>query len=191
MVRSHEFMTAMDAYDAGDSSLALRLMEKCAEGGDPLACYTMALWHEQGEGTKPDAKRCAYWMCRLQELAERGNPEAQWDLSARLRWGDLVPMNIELANYWLECAADGAHGAAQHHLGWYYETGQYGYPVDLATAETWYGRAFAQDYPETLYLFAIRQFKDGSPTDEAMKLLRKAVAKGFKQAGHVLAAHEH
>jgi uncharacterized protein len=184
-------MAAMEAYDADNSTLALHLMEKCAEGGDPLACYTMALWHENGEGTEPDAERRAYWMRRLQNLAEGGDVEAQWDLSARLRWGDLVPLNIERANCWLERAAAGGHGAAQHHLGWYYETGQYDYPVNADAAETWYRRAFAQEHPETLYVFAIKQFKDGVPTDAAIQLLRKAASKGFKQASHVLAAYEH
>ncbi len=53
-------------------------------------------------------------------------------------------------------------------------------------SESWYGRAFKQEHPETLYLFAIRLFIDGRPTDEALRLLRKAADKGSKQAGHVL-----
>ena len=184
-------MAAMDAYDADNSALALRLMEKCAESGDPVACYTMALWHGNGEGTKPSVEQQAYWLRRLEALAECGNAEAQWDLSARLRWGDLVPLDLGLANSWLERAANAGYGAAQHHLGWYYETGQFGYPVDALAATEWYQRAFAQGHPETLYLFAVRQFKDGVPTDEAMQLLRKAASMGFQQAGHVLAAHQH
>lgn len=102
------------------------------------------------------------------------------------RWGDLLPMSTELANYWLERAAQGAHGGAQHLLAWYYETGQYGYPGDKAQADAWYRRALVLENPETLYLFATRQFKDGEPTAEAVALLRKAAEKGFKQADQLL-----
>jgi uncharacterized protein len=69
---------------------------------------------------------------------------------------------------------------------WYLEYGEYGYPIDLDAAQSWYRRAFEQDHPETLYLFAIRQFIDGRPTEEALRLLRKAADRGFKQAGDVL-----
>ena len=49
----------------------------------------------------------------------------------------------------------------------------------------------ARSPTETLYLFAIRQFIDGRPTEEAVRLLRKAADKGFKQAGHVLHDYLH
>ena len=65
-------------------------------------------------------------------------------------------------------------GEAQHHLAWYCEFGQYDYLVDKVAAERWYQKAFEQGHPETLYLFAIRQFKEGRPTETALELLRKA-----------------
>ena len=191
MNRSAQFLEAMAAYDSDDESSALRLMEQCAEAGDPVACYTTALWYKNGEGAPADLKRCAHWMQRIEQLAEGDNLFAQWELSCKFRWGDLLPLNIERANYWLERAADSGYGEAQHHLAWYYETGQYDYPVDKEAAESWYQRAFAQEHPETLYLFAIRKFKDGKPTEAALKLLRKAADRGFKQAEHVLRSVTH
>ncbi len=191
MKRSAKFMEAMAAYDAGDGSLALRLMEQCAKAGDPVACYTTALWYKNGEGASVDMRRSAYWMRRLEELAEGGNLEAQWEMSCKVRWGVMLPLSIEHANHWLERAAEGGYGEAQHHLGWYYEFGQYDYPVDKAAAEVWYRRALAQEHPETLYLFAVRQFKDEKPTEAALELLRKAADKGFKQAEHILRSVTH
>lgn len=191
MKRSLQFLEAMAAYDSDDESLALHLMEQCAEAGDPVACYTVALWYKNGEGATADSRRCAYWMQRLEQLAEDDNLVAQYELSCKLRWGVLLPLNIERANYWLERAADGGYGEAQHHLAWYYETGQYDYQVDNVAAERWYKRAFEQEHPETLYLFAVRQFKDGQPTDAALELLRKAADMGFKQAEHVLRSITH
>lgn len=191
MKRSAQFLEAIAAYDSDNASLALRLMERCAEAGDPVACYTTALWYKNGEGTPADSRRCTYWMEHLEQLAEDGNLEAQWEMSCKLRWGVMLPLNIARANHWLERAAEGGYGEARHHLAWYYEYGQYDYPVDKAAAESWYQRAFEQGHPETLYLFAIRQFKDGKPTEAALELLRKAADKGFKQAGHVLRSVTH
>lgn len=178
----------MAAYDAGDEALALRLMEQCAEGGDAVACSLAALWCKNGEGAPADPKRSAHWLRLLESLAESGDALAQWELSCRYRWGVLVAFDAVLANRWLERAADGGYAEAQHHLAWYLETGQYDYPVDKARAEQWYELALAQEHPETIYLRAIRQFADGKPTEEAIRLLRKAAGKGFKQASDVLAS---
>jgi TPR repeat protein len=189
--RSAKFFEAMNAYNEDREEEALGLMEECAEEGDPVACYTTALWYENGEGTMADSERRAHWMQRLEVLAEQDDLEAQWELSGKLRWGNLLPLNIERANYWLERAAEGGYGEAQHHLAWYYEYGQYDYPVDPAEAAKWYQCAFDQEHPETLYLYAVRLFRDGQPTEEAIKLLQKAADKGLKQAEHVLKSYTH
>jgi TPR repeat protein len=143
------------------------------------------------EGFPTDPERSKYWLGKLEDLAERDNAEAQWELGMHFRFGNLLGQNTELANYWLERAAENEYGEAQHQLAWYLETGQYGYPVDLEAARSWLDRAFEQEHPETLYLFAIRQFVDGRPTEEALRLLRKAADKGFKQASHVLKTYIH
>lgn len=184
-------MEAMDAYDADQLELALRLMEECARKNDPVACFTTALWYRNGEGAPANAERSAQWLMRLEELAESGDAEAQWELGQHHRFGNLLPLNIQRANVWLERAAQNGHPDAQHHLAWYLESGQYEYAVDTAAAAMWYQRAFEQGHPETLYLFAIRQFRDGQPTEEAVRLLRSAAEKGFKQAEHVLRSYTH
>lgn len=184
--RSPEFKSAMAAYDADDDVQAFRLMEACAEAGDPIACIMAALWCQKGEGTAVNLERCAHWIGRLEAIAHEGDLEAQWKLNCMYRWADVVCLDIELANRWLECAAKGGYGEAQHHLAWYYETGQYGYPVDLSKANAWYEKAFALGNPETLYLFALREFQDGKPTEAAIRLLKQAADKGFSQARYVL-----
>jgi uncharacterized protein len=176
----------MDAYDNGQLEIAMRLMEECAEKGDPVACFTMALWNRDGDGVPINLERSKHWLILFEELAEKGNLEAQWELGQQYRFGNLFEPDTERANYWLELAAKGGYGEAQHHLAWYFESGQYGYPLEPQTSAAWYQRAFEQEHPETLYLFAIRQFRNGKPTEAALDLLRKAADKGFKQAVHVL-----
>ena len=191
MRRSQKFLDAMDAYDSNQPGLALQLMEECARNDDPVACFTTALWYHSGEGVPVNGERSAKWLARLEELATAGIPEAQWEIGQHYRFGNLFPLNIELANTWLEQAAKNGHPEAQHHLGWYLESGQYNYAVDTAAAAIWYQRAFKQEHPETLYLFAVRQFQNGQPTVEAVRLLRKASDNGFAPATEVLRAYTH
>lgn len=181
----------MQAYDIGKPEDALRLMEECAESGEPAACFMTALWYHDGEGVPQDLERSARWLARHEELAEQGSLEAQWDVGQNYRFANLLPLDIERANYWLERAAAGGCGEAQHHLAWYYETGQYAYPVDPIEAANWYRRAFEQGHPETLYLYATRILRDGQATEEAIGLLRQAAEKGLKQAEYLMRSYMH
>jgi TPR repeat protein len=191
MARSNEFMAAMMAYDDDRETEALKLMEACAARGDPVACYLTAFWYRNGEGTRPNLKKCEEWLNELIRLAEADDAEAQWELSSKYRWGNLFTADQASANHWLERAAENGWGEAQHHLAWYFETGQHGYAVDLQVAEEWYRRAFEQGHPETLYTFALREFQDGKITEKAIALLTQAAEKGLQQAAHVLREHRH
>ena len=137
MGRSSQFTAAMRAYDEDRDDVALALMEECAAQGDPVACYMAALWHRDGEAANANPLQREHWVQQLVTLAEHGNHEAQWELSCMHRWGSLLPVNIGEANHWLELAAEGGFGDAQHLLAWYLETGQYGYPIDPAESESW------------------------------------------------------
>jgi hypothetical protein len=166
-------------------------MEQCAAEGDPVACYLTALWYRNGEGTKVDLPRSDRWLSRLREMAELGHPEAQREFGQRYRHADLLPLDIAKANYWLERSAKGGFAKAQHQLAQYLESGRYNFPVDLKRSETWYRHAFDQGHPETLHAFALREFKDGRITANAIALLRKAAAKGLRQAELLLREHIH
>ena len=185
------FHEANAAYNNNNPELALKLMENAAREGDPSACYMIALWYSGADGMPLDKTRSKQWLARLEQLAEGGDLVAQWQLVSCYRFGDLLPQNNERANYWLERAADAGYGDAQHHLGWYYEHGLHGYPIDPAEAAKWYQRAFDQEHPETLYFYATKLFRDGRPTEEAISLLKKAAGKGFKQAEYLLQPYLH
>lgn len=184
--RSPKYHSAMDVYEAGEQQRGLRLMEECAEDGDPAACFMAALWYRDGEGATADLEMSAKWLARFVKIAEQGDVEAQWDVGQSYRFGDMLPLDIKRANEWLERAAEGGSGDAQHHLAIFYENGLYNYPMDPAEAAKWYQRAFDRGHPETLYLYATKLFRDGKPTEEAISLLRKAASRGFAQARHVL-----
>lgn len=191
MARSPLYHEAIGAHNAGNLVLALQLMEDAARQGDPVACFEVALWYSGTDGMPADKARSKQWLVRFEQLAEDGDPEAQWEVGQNYRFGNLLPQNTKRANYWLERSAEGGCGEAQHHLASFLRRGAYGYPVDEDASEMWYRRAFEQDHPETLYLFALRKFEDGRPTDEAIRLLKKAAEKGFDHAKCVLASYMH
>lgn len=187
-----DFQTAAHLYcTEADYDAAFPLMKKCAEGGHPSACFLLALMYRSGRGTTRDDEQYEYWLARLLSIAEQGDPLAQWEVSCSFRWADHFPLDIERANYWLEKAAEGGHAEAQHLLAWYYEYGLYDYPIDRAASEDWYQRAFRQGHPETLYTFALREFKGGQATANAIALLKRAADKGFTQAADVLRMYTH
>jgi TPR repeat protein len=90
MKRSDLFMQALDAYDDDNTELALHLMEKCAEQSDPAACFLVASWYYNGEGTVVNIERSAQWLARAERIADEGNTDAQWELGQHYRFGGLL-----------------------------------------------------------------------------------------------------
>jgi hypothetical protein len=79
----------------------------------------------------------------LRRLAERGDPDAQWQMGVRYHNGEDVPQDDALAMTWFERAADQGQIDAQSHLGAYYWAGR-GVPEDLYKAYFWSAIATAQ-----------------------------------------------
>lgn len=186
-----DFQKAATAYSDEDFATAFPLMQRCAQAGHPRACFLLALMYQAGEGTIKDEIQYKKWLNRLLELAEEGNAVAQWEMGSNYRFGNHFPLDIKRANYWLERAAESGSPDAQHHLGWYLQTGQYGYDKDVERAAYWHQKALEQGHPETLYMEALKYFHDGKPTDRAVALLRRAAENNFMPAVEVLRSFTH
>ena len=78
------------------------------------------------------AKSLADW----RKLADRGDPEAQWQMGVHYYDGDGVPHDDAQAMKWFELAAERGQVNAQSRLGAYYWAGR-GVPVDLFKAYFW------------------------------------------------------
>lgn len=79
----------------------------------------------------------------LQKLADRGDPDAQWQMAIRYHNGEGVLQDDTQAMKWFERAAEQGHVDAQSHLGAYYWAGR-GVPEDLSKAYFWSSIAMAQ-----------------------------------------------
>jgi hypothetical protein len=73
---------------------------------------------------------------RLHELAQAGDPYAQFALGARYATGEEVAQDYTIAAQWFALAADQGHVVAQATLGAYYWAGR-GVPEDLHKAYFW------------------------------------------------------
>ena len=72
----------------------------------------------------------------ISQLAEQGDPAAQFALGAQYATGDNVPQDYSQAVSWFSKAAEQGHVLAQATLGAYYMAGR-GVPVDLSKAYFW------------------------------------------------------
>lgn len=75
-------------------------------------------------------------IAELQELAEKGDAEAQYKLGSAYQLGEGVPQNELQAVHWITKAANQNYGDAQFNLGMVYRGG-FGVPVDYVTAYMW------------------------------------------------------
>lgn len=94
-----------------------------------------------GEGSLPEEDRqiLAMW----EEAAQKGDPQAQFNLGNMYYIGEAVPQDYAKAFFWYENAAARGHAEAQARLGSMYHLGQ-SVPRDLAKAREWWEKAAAQ-----------------------------------------------
>lgn len=81
--------------------------------------------------------------------AEKGDPEAQYQLAAAYDEGIGVEENFDRAANWYAKAAGQGHAAAQNALGFAYQQGR-GVGRDYAEAMQWFRKAAAQDFPSAM-----------------------------------------
>lgn len=124
-----------------DPLKALAWQLRAAEQGHPEAL--MAVHAVLSGGATAAAEQC------LREAAERGHPQAQFEMGQRFAAGEGVERSPELARQWLERAAEQGHAEAECALGDWHAAG-HGVPdfVDPAQREAWRaaGHGVAPDF---------------------------------------------
>jgi TPR repeat protein len=116
----------------------------------------------------------------IKPLAEKGLPEAQFNLGLLYDTGQGVPQNYAEAATWYRKAAERGNAKSQYSLGRMYEAGQ-GVPRNYAEAATWYRKAAEQGFDEAQYNLGSMCYKgQGVPQsyDEAATWYRGAAEQG-------------
>ncbi len=112
-----------------------------AEAGDAEAQFNLALMYDVGIGVPQNYAESGKW---YRQAAERGVPEAQFELGVRyFKYGSSAKENYSAALRFFRKAADQGLAVAQFNLGIMYETGL-GVPTNKVESYRWYNLAAAQ-----------------------------------------------
>jgi TPR repeat protein len=133
------------------------LLLKAGELGSLEAQRDLGALHATGDWTGPrDSVRAVEWYLRA---AERGHPDAQYNLGFMYLLGEGVQANPNEGLRWLRGSADQGHECAIRLLADLYRNGKCGVSADAAEAELWQERYRKTD------LYRLRAQKWGVESD--------------------------
>jgi hypothetical protein len=128
---------AQVAYNRGDYTTALNLVQPAAERGDQEAQYFLGFLYDHGRGVRQDDIEAARW---YRKAADQGNAKAQLQLGIMYANSQGVQRNYAEAARWYQKAADQGNADAQYNLGILYSNGQ-SVPQDTTQARAWMQKA--------------------------------------------------
>jgi uncharacterized protein len=133
-VACSDYQKARRAYEVGQFTEALTILEKLAQQGDSKAQYEVALMYLQGIGTQVNPERGGYWMLAA---ANNGNTTAMIEVGGRHEHGVNAEQNPMIAFTWYRRAAIAGDSIGRFKLATLYEQG-IAVPQDLPRAYAWY-----------------------------------------------------
>ena len=114
------------------------------------------------------------------QLAEKGNPTAQYNIGWMHANGQGVVQDYAVASRWFQNPAGKGNATAQYNLGWIYANGL-GVPQDYVRAHMWFSlAAVTGDADAVKNLDGVAKRMTPQKIAEAQKLLRECQAKQFK-----------
>lgn len=148
-----------------DDAKSLDCFERAARAGCVPAMFRLGMIHSRGTFIAPrSAQRMMYWLMEASKHASRENPHALFELAkvferdlalgnnssdnAFLRELDTLGYHqdeIKALHYYKE-ASRNLFPASQFKLGWCYEYGKLGCPIDAKKSIGWYSRAARQGH---------------------------------------------
>ncbi len=111
------FEAGIQAYQAGDFSRALGILEQAAERGDADAQYGLGVFYFEGKAVPKDLLQSKRWFLAA---AKQGHINAQFNLGNAYIYGRGVAMDPgKAAHWWRKAALKGSPNAC-YNLGTYY-----------------------------------------------------------------------
>lgn len=177
---------AVDAFEADEYQLALRIWSSLAEQGQAEAAYRLGMMYDMGLGADRDSVKAAYW---YQRSAEAGHVHAQHNLAVAYANGEGVDLNINKAMRWWKAAARSGNSDSQYNLGIVYAMGVHGIRKNIEMAKKWWRKAAIEGDAMAQYnLGTIYANGEGQVTSycEATRWWEKSASKGIQQASWAL-----
>ena len=99
--RAQNFVTGLDAYEAGNYSTAFGNWWPLAVKGHAKAQASLGLLYYSGKGAPRDYDKALHWFSRA---AEKGQPTAQFFMGLLYLYGKGVKKDLGLAHAWCDIA---------------------------------------------------------------------------------------
>ena len=176
-------MLAEGIGGAADPDEARAWIEKAVAQGEPRGYYLLGRLALEGRAGIAKDPAAAEKHIRL--AAEKGDRDAQYELSRLLGTGLGMEKNVIEALDWLRKAADQRHPEAEFRLGVAYARGVYNLRRDEAAAVNWLRRSARQDHIEAMVALGYAYAEGrGVPRDatEAYGWMLEASRKGSPEA---------
>ena len=175
------FEDGLAAYKAGRNQDAERIWMPLAEGGDPLAQYSLGKLYETGRSGAPDFETAARWYALA---AQQDMAAAQNNLGLMYAQGRGVPRDpVRAAQLWSR-SADASNPMAQYNLGLAYFRGE-GVGQDQVEAAVWFHLAADAGVGEAQFaLGQMHRLGLALPQDDrrALHWYQRAAKKGHQDA---------
>ncbi|NOU01753.1 MAG: sel1 repeat family protein [Gallionella sp.] len=95
------YQEGVEAYQAGNFTLAAEKFRTLAEQGDASAQFNLGSLYRQGEGVAQDDKQAALWWAKA---ADQGHTDAMDNLGLRFAKGEGVELDLVQAYKWFSIA---------------------------------------------------------------------------------------
>ena len=176
---------AWTAYNIGQYTKAVQLVQPLASEGNPRAQVMLGRCYENGVGVTQDLDTAAKW---FRIAAEQNYAEAQVQLAYLYELGAGVPKDAAAVADLMTRAANAGNAEAQFNLALYYSQGRHGFAKDQDQAFGWAKRSADQGFAQAQrYVGACYEFGVGvgvNPT-EAATWYSKAAAQGLEKEGNI------
>ncbi|WP_411888140.1 tetratricopeptide repeat protein [Hydrocarboniphaga effusa] len=113
LTREATVREGLDAFNRGDYTVALPILENQAEQGDASAQDVLAYMYENGWGTRRDFSKAVYW---YRKAAMQGAPPSETSLGRMYQSGSGVERNDSYAAWWYQKAAEHNYPGARDRL---------------------------------------------------------------------------
>eukprot|EP00834_Sanchytrium_tribonematis_P000302 NODE_6_length_70510_cov_1.054395.p7 type:complete len:639 gc:universal NODE_6_length_70510_cov_1.054395:21643-23559(+) len=177
-----------------DSQRSVQYFRKSAALGDVAGMYKMGLIMLNGLlGQQRNPREAISWLKRAAQVADTSNPHALHELGL-IYEKEGVPNIIPDENYSRDLFTQAAflgYAPSQYRLGYIYEYGTLGCPIDPRRSIAWYTKAAQQGHPDSelalsgWYLTGADGILQRSDT-EAYLWARKAADKGLAKAEYAV-----
>jgi TPR repeat protein len=144
---SADLLKGRTAYENGDYATALREWTPIAEQGNAVAQYYLGQMYAEGQGVSQNDKTAMKWYRRSASYGNRYAKDKIEQLTIKIQNEIAAKKAAKKAAKVLKQATEAAEKGdayAQYILGWKYQYGHQGFPMDIKTAVKWYRRAAKQ-----------------------------------------------